>query len=277
MRTVSKKVSLTIGIVLCAVMLQGFHVSAEEGVEIRVGSVKGEQGAQIQIPISIHNSKQVAGVDLTVIYDSKELKFTSSEKGESAQNGDLCDINHLPNESSIRFVFASNKEINQDGNILLLNFDVISNDNSNHTVDVNVKQILNLNIQDLAFQVSGGREIRPSDGVAEEKKEEGYMEKDETPKSEQPSQEGTKEQPVAEVQKDEKLKRKIMIKTKDGVKDVTDTIGEKTNENLKTTSGIKQSGEETPSVSTVMPRLALALAGVVVIVGFLLWKRKKVK
>lgn len=264
MRQIQKYFCQTVCLFVCIFFLCGMQVQAGEDVVIQIGKAEGKKGDTITIPVKINNSKNVGGMDMTVVYDSKELYYLDAKKGNSVQQGNLCDINHQKGKSSIRFVYASIQPVEEDGDIMLLTFEVLENNRQGHTVDVDVKKILDVDIKELSWKVQGGREIAPT---KEENKNTENKSSDSKEKAENENKntENEKEKNNSPNVQSNQQKRRIVLKTKDGVKDVTDTIGKETNENLL------------PSEKKDRNLVPLVSVAVALIVGLGIWWMKRYK
>lgn len=264
-------------ILTCLIMfgpMMRITVLASEPVKLQVGEEKGKKGDKITIPITL-SGNGVAGMDFTVIYDSQELKFIGAQKGEAAQAGNLCDINHIEERSSIRYVYASLKAIANGREILTMQFEVLDDKNKEHTVDVKVKKMLDVDIKELAYQVEGGRTIAATTG--EGMNEESPDTQGGATGNDSPTADGNSEvdENASEVGKETggaEDKKRIVIKTKDGLKDVTDSVGEKTNENLLKETGAKEKGKTHMSVYIIVGVIALGALATGV---YWMWRKKK--
>ena len=270
--------ALFLCIVLNTISMHVQTVHAEEKVVFSVGSERGESGDTVIIPIDIRNSGQVATLDITVVYDPAELSFVSASKGDAVKDGNICDINPIPEKACIRFVFSSLKEISEDGNVMELTFQVLRDKTEDHTVDLNVIDVFDMDIQELSWTVEGGREIAP-------------METDSS-KEQEPAAEGIQFDSKSkktfesyEQQSDSsqsKSDRRFFARTEDGIKDVTDTMAGRTNEDLLNEGSALAESEEVNnrasdtdiiySVALCAAIILLIVAGVVV---YTIRKRKK--
>lgn len=53
--------------------------------EIAVGSAKGKAGSEVQLPLSIDKTDNMAGVKIVLTYDPEMLEFLKAEKTEKSQ------------------------------------------------------------------------------------------------------------------------------------------------------------------------------------------------
>lgn len=261
-------------------------VSAGDAITIQIGEKAGKKGDRITIPISLEG-EGVAGMDFTVAYDPQELAYVGAVKGESAKRGELCDINHIKERSTIHYVYVSNKAIEKNGDILLLSFDVLEDSEAKHTVDVKVKKILNPNIEELPYQIEGGRMIASQEGNSQggqngdtnvgSTQNRGDATSQDNPESEEGSelQDGTVDGELKKsntAERKQQNKKRIVVKTKDGLKEVTDSVGKKTNENLLNEEESKIENDENSKT------LGIVCAIVVVVLlagGYAVWRKKK--
>ena len=239
--------------------------------------VKGGIGDTVIIPVDIRNSSQVATLDITVVYDPDELSFVSASKGDSVKDGNICDINPIPEEACIRFVFTSLKEIPEDGNVMELTFRVLREKPEEHTVDVNVIDVFDMDIQALPWTTEGGREIAPSQ-TADNKEQESAP-------SETVSNKAPESATKIEEQSDSSLNksdRRFFAKTKDGIKDVTETAASQAGEDLLNEGSALAESEEisdrASDTGAVYPVVVCAIAILLITAGvvvYIIRKRKK--
>lgn len=286
---------------LCVLSVPSEPVRASGEVTFEIGSANGSVGDEITIPISIRNSSEVATMDLTVVYDPEELSFVRAVKGSVVADGNICDINPVTEQSFIRFVFSSLQEIPEDGEVMQLKFVVLKDEPSKHTVDLDVRDVFNMEIEDLAWKTEGGREIAPGESgsegdTLEEGSSEGkqsmsgresaaelYSGNEDGPESVQGADasdnaEGSNRQNSESTSNtrgdNEYSGRRFIVKTEDGIKDVTDTAGRETGENLLADKNT--AGERSDSLNAA----ALTVAGVLIvflITGVIIYKVRKKK
>lgn len=278
-------------VLLCAILTPSARVRASEKVVFEIGSARGSVGDEITIPISIQNSSEVASMDLTVVYDPDELDFVGVTKGEAVADGNICDINHVAEKSYIRFVFSSLQEIPEDGQIMVLTFSVVKDEPKEHTVDLDVKGVLNMDIEDLAWKTEGGREIAPSENVSQSgastrgtgsdvQNTSGNADDSETVQSvEGQNSTSSKSGQISEDASDAtpnsgSSERRFIVKTEDGIKDVTDTAGRETGENLLTDENKNSSvTDRTPVIVTIVAGVVIVL----LIMGVIVYRVRRKK
>lgn len=279
-----KSICIAVGILIMTTALLPVEAKAEEKVILEIGDDTGKVGDEIEIPINIKNSSQVATLDLTVVYDPEELSLISAKSGKSVSDGNICSINPVEEKAYIRFVFSSLKEIPEDGNVMNLSFSVLKNEPKKHTVDMDVLGVYDMDIKELSWQVYGGREIAPMEGAAEEwnstdtysadHKYDGSEKKDENQADNSAGKQSGTSESVTE--KGDGNQRRLFVKTEDGVKDVTETAGKETGENLAIDT--VENGEENhgrlPAFSVV---LIIAAVLLIMIVGRRVYKSKQGK
>ena len=263
-------------ILLCVIFMPFAQVRASEEVVFEIGSARGSVGDEITIPINIQNSSKVASMDLTVVYDPDELDFVGATKGSAVADGNICDINHVAEKSYIRFVFSSLQEIPGDGQVMALTFAVLKDEPQEHTVDLDVRDVLNMDIEDLAWKTEGGREIAPSENVSQSgastqgtgsdtQYTSGNTGDSETGQSvdgqnNTSSNSGQSSEDASDTTPNSgSSERRFSVKTEDGIKDVTDTAGRETGENLLTDEN------KNSSVTDRTPIIVTIVAGVVIV------------
>lgn len=263
-------------IFILSTLFSPMHTRAEEAVILEIGSAEGKIGDQIAIPINIKNSSRVATLDLTVIYDPEELTFINAKAGQSVADGNICSINPVEEKAYIRFVFSSLKEIPEDGNVMNLSFNVLKDNSEKHTVDMDVLGVYDMDIEELLWQVEGGREIAPMEGAAEEwKSSNTYVQDDKTDDSEKKDENQAdnnidKQSASSEnmTEKGDGNQRRFFVKTEDGVKDVTETAGKETGDNLAA-----ESAENSEEDHSILPQFISVLIIAVVLLSIIIGRR----
>lgn len=263
-------------ILILSILFTPMYTRAEEAVILEIGSAEGKIGDQIAIPINIKNSSRVATLDLTVIYDPEELSFISAKAGQAVVDGNICSINPVEEKAYIRFVFSSLKEIPEDGNVMNLSFNVLRDNSAKHTVDMDVLGVYDMDIKKLSWQVEGGREIAPMEGAAEEwKSSNTYVQDDRTDDSEKKDENQAdnnidKQSEASEnmAEKGDGNQRRFFVKTEDGVKDVTETAGEETGDNLAA-----ESAENSEEDHSILPQFISVLIIAVVLLSIIIGRR----
>lgn len=268
---------------LCTVLnisvLYNPPVYAEEAVILEAGAVEGKTGDTVTIPVSIYNSSAVAALDITVVYDPAELSYISAEKGAAAEEGTLCDINHLSDQSSIRFVFASLDEIPEDGDIMQISFQILKNEPQQHTVDLDVSGVFNMDSQRLTWKTEGGREIAPTESDGTDAKE---RRKSAESSSESNDNEDLSDGSLPDTENETGSDRRFFAKTKDGIKDVTDTAASRTGENLlEEGSALGGAANKESEISDTGSAVTAAVCAVIILVmitvGVIIYRLKKNK
>lgn len=291
MKKAVRKLFLVLSIILVIPFLWGQNIHAEETVVISAGSAEGDVGDEITIPVDIRNSEKVATLDITVLYDSDELSFVDAVSGGSVKGGNICSINPMPEKACIRFVFTSLKEIPADGNVMELTFQVLRDDPQEHTVDVHVIDVFDMDIEPLAWTTEGGREIEPKDPETvqggqdqdAETAQDGQTQDAETQQdgqAETAGGSGSAEQTAGESERDSD--RRFFAKTKDGIKDVTDTAANRTGENLlEEGSALGEAADKESEISGTGSAVKAAVCAVIILVmitvGVIIYRVKKKK
>lgn len=271
-----KGLSIITCILILTTVFSPMYTRAAEEVILEIGSAEGKTGDEIEIPINIKNSSKVATLDLTVIYDPEELSFISAKAGESVADGNICSINPVEEKAYIRFVFSSLKEIPGDGNVMNLTFSVLRGSSEKHTVDMDVLGVYDMDIKELSWYVEGGREIAPVEGAAEEwNSTDTYIQDDITEDSEKKDENRDddsvgKQSEISEnvTEKGDGNQRRFFVKTEDGVKDVTETAGKETGDNLAA-----ESAENSEEDHSILPQFISVLIIAVVLLSIIIGRR----
>lgn len=313
MKKAVRKLFLVLSIILIIPFLWGRNIHAEETVVISAGSAEGDIGDKIIIPVDIRNSKKVATLDITVLYDADELSFVDAVSGGSVKDGNICSINPMPEKACIRFVFTSLKEIPADGNVMELTFQVLRDDPQEHTVDVHVIDVFDMDIEPLVWTTEGGREIEPKDPEtvqggqdqnpetaqdgqmqAVETQQDGRMKDSETVQDGQTQNLETGQDRQTDIDGDSGLRgqkesgsksssdRRFFAKTKDGIKDVTDTAANRTGENLlEEGSALGEVADKESEISDTGSAVTAVVCAVIILVmitaGVIIYRVKKKK
>lgn len=301
MKKAIKRISQILLAALLCIIVIPVRAEAAGEVVLKAGSAKGSVGDEITIPVSISNSSEVAALDLTVVYDPEELSFIRAAKGESVEEGNICDINHVTNTNYIRFIFTSLEEIPADGKVMELKFLVLDDEQKKHTVDLDVLGVLNMDIEDLDWKTEGGREIAPIENVGGSDSSSSvsgdsvnsFSENNSSSlqgngAEEDPDERGTASSRNGEEDASDRkntadsrmesdgTEKRFIVMTEDGLKDVTDTTARETSENLSSGSGSTQETSGSKPVAMIgiatVVILLLAVSG-----GVILRTRKKRK
>ena len=280
MKKAVRKLFLALSIILVIPFLWGQNIHAEETVVISAGSAEGDVGDEITIPVDIRNSEKVATLDITVLYDSDELSFVDAVSGGSVKGGNICSINPMPEKACIRFVFTSLKEIPADGNVMELTFQVLRDDPQEHTVDVHVIDVFDMDIEPLAWTTEGGREIEPKDPETVQGGQDQDAETAQDGQAETAGGSGSAEQTAGESERDSD--RRFFAKTKDGIKDVTDTAANRTGENLlEEGSALGEAADKESEISGTGSAVKAVVCAVIILVmitvGVIIYRVKKKK
>ncbi len=110
---------------LCAIISLSFYttVSADDTPTISVTSVNALPGDSVKISISISDNPGIMAMAFCITYDSDALKYKSYAKGYLSN----YNIYNHEDKGHISFVNVENKDINKNGNIVTIIFDVKSN------------------------------------------------------------------------------------------------------------------------------------------------------
>ena len=270
-------------IIVTITMVMAMPAYAKDNVKIQIGSAKGKAGEQIEIPVSIKNSNLVAGIDMTICYDSSELEYVDAKAEELTKSGTLYDLNKVSGVASIKYIYANLDGMKKEGKLVTLTFEVLSGDKKNHTVDVKMHTISDADMKDMSYSVEGGRNIKeekPSGDASENRTQMGEATEDlsnneteneaDSSKTEQKAEEGGNKSAQSSDLGDAATNQvAASVQKKLGIK--SDTVGKKTNENLlKETEEVK----ETDYYTTWLVTIVLL---VVVFGGYMTWKKIKKK
>lgn len=153
---------------LCGILLLmlccGMSVQAKEKTEIQLGSAEGAAGETIEIPIDITNAEKVSGLDLTIRYDPTELKYIDATASELTKGATLFDVNHLPDEALIKYLYANLDGMGGDGRLVTFKFEVLKDTEEAHKLDAIVYTMSDADRNAIAHEVKGGRFIKATTG-----------------------------------------------------------------------------------------------------------------
>lgn len=270
-------------IIATIVMIMTVPAYAKDNVKIQIGSVKGKTGEQIEIPVSIKNSDSVAGIDMTICYDSSELKYVDAKAEELTKSGTLYDLNKVSGVASIKYIYANLDGMKKEGKLVTLTFEVLSGDKKSHTVDIKMHTISDADMKDMSYSMEGGRNIKgekPSDNVSGNQMQTEDTTKDllnnekenagDSQTTEQNAEEGGNKSTQSGNSGDAATNQvAASVQKKLGIK--SDTVGKKTNENL-----LKET-EEVKKTNNYTTWLVAIVLFVVVFGGYMTWKKIKKK
>lgn len=269
-------------IIVTITMVMAMPAYAKDNVKIQIGSAKGKAGEQIEIPVSIKNSDLVAGIDMTICYDSSELEYVDAKAEELTKSGTLYDLNKVSGVASIKYIYANLDGMKKEGKLVTLTFEVLSGDKKNHTVDVKMHTISDADMKDMSYSVEGGRNIKEeksSGNASENQTQTGEATEDlsnseteneaDNSKTEQKAEEGGNKSAQSSDLGDAATNQvAASVQKKLGIK--SDTVGKKTNKNLlKDTEEVKKTNNYATWLIVAIVLLAIVFG------GYMTWKKIK--
>lgn len=272
-------------IIVTITMVMAMPAYAKDNVKIQIGSAKGKAGEQIEIPVSIKNSDSVAGIDMTICYDSSELEYVDAKAEELTKSGTLYDLNKVSGVASIKYIYANLDGMKKEGKLVTLTFGVLSGDKKSHTVDVKMHTISDADMKDMSYSVEGGRNIKeekPSGDTSQNQTQTGETTEDllnnekenagDSQTTEQKAEEGGNKDIRSDSSGDAGAVNQAAasVQKKLGIK--SDTVGKKTNENL-----LEETREKEKSNNYKIWIMAAIVLVVAVFGGYIIWKKIKKK
>ncbi|MFA5268449.1 MAG: cohesin domain-containing protein [Methanoregula sp.] len=124
------------------------------GIVISVNGQTVGAGSTAVIPVTVSGASGLGGVDLTVTYDPKVLKFVSAEAGALSTNGMIESNEAMPGTVLIGAVDSAG--MTGAGTIVDMTFTVIGATGATSPVDVEVRGAYTTDQKDVASQVTGG-------------------------------------------------------------------------------------------------------------------------
>lgn len=271
-------------IIVTITMVMEMSAYAKDNVKIQIGSAKGKAGEQIEIPVSIKNSDLVAGIDMTICYDSSELEYVDAKAEELTKSGTLYDLNKVSGVASIKYIYANLDGMKKEGKLVTLTFEVLSGDKKSHTVDVKMHTISDADMKDMSYSVEGGRNIKEEKSSSDTSQNQTQMgettedilnnEKEnagDSQTTEQKAEEGGNKSAQSSNLGDAATNQvAASVQKKLGIK--SDTVGKKTNENLlKETEEVKKTNNYATWLIAAIALLAIVFG------GYMTWKKIKIK
>ncbi len=109
---------------LCAIISLSFvtTVSADVTPAITITNINATPGESVKISINISNNPGIMAMAFSITYDSDALIYKSYTKGYLSN----YNIHHHEDKGHISFVNIENKDVNKNGNIITIIFDVKS-------------------------------------------------------------------------------------------------------------------------------------------------------
>ncbi len=129
--TVSALVAV-IAIVLVAVLLNG-GFNSPSSPTIEIGSVEGQVGETIKVPVKIYKNPGVMAYMLNFEYDSNVLSYVDYEKGDFLTNYEFSAYNGVLN-----FVNVENKDVDENGVLFYLKFKILKTDQKKTEIALNL-------------------------------------------------------------------------------------------------------------------------------------------
>ncbi|HHX70283.1 MAG TPA: hypothetical protein GX708_19805, partial [Gallicola sp.] len=89
-------------------------VPVPDDTYLQIGSVSGEVGSNVTVPVSIVNAQDVTGYQVNIIYDETKLDFVKVESSISADEGAF--VGELVGNGNIGVALGDDEEISLNGN-----------------------------------------------------------------------------------------------------------------------------------------------------------------
>ncbi len=118
---------------------------------ITVSSVSGNVGEKITVPVSIKGNPGFMAMLLDFEYDNTALKYTGYTKGDFLTNYQFNDDNGV-----LRFLTLENDDVEKDGVLVNLEFEVLKSGKSDIKIVVNDDSIANKNEELISAKGVGG-------------------------------------------------------------------------------------------------------------------------
>lgn len=245
------------------------EVSAKEQVEIHVGNAKGDKGERIEIPIKLENGENITAMEIIITYDSERLLYVSTEKEDALKKCVIFDANHRAEQSQINVACAAVDVLGRSGDMLTLEFEVIDDKKETYTLDVDVKSVIDTNMEKMSYHVIGGKEIEPSNSEESAKE---YVTGGNSEKQKEQEEKWQKEaEEFFEQQEKENKPPKVYVTNEDGeVEDVSEEMKE--NAVL-----VKHEDSEETAAPFWIVEGAIFLAIIAVIIMLVVFKKRKGK
>jgi len=145
------KLRMIIGIIAMIALIGA--VSAA-GIVISVNGQTVGAGSKAIIPVKVAGASNLGGVDLTVTYDPKVLKFESAASGALSTNGMIEANEATPGTVMIGAVDSAG--MTGDGTLVDMTFSVVGATGATSPVDVTVRGAYTADQKDVASQANGG-------------------------------------------------------------------------------------------------------------------------
>ena len=151
-----KKISFLMALVmLCGVF--AFSAFAAGDAVVSVSSATATTGGTVTLTVSLKNSSAVAGLNLTVGYDSSAMSFVSAKSLNSQFNAFEASSEQSANPVRLVMANLSLAEISGNVNVAEITFKMADKvADGNYNVTVTVEEAYNKNIEAVSFKAENG-------------------------------------------------------------------------------------------------------------------------
>lgn len=143
-------------------------VLAEEKAVISVQAADITEDGSVTVEIYIKNVKNFGGMDISLIYDAKQLTYVDSELQGIFAEG-FGETNHIAKENTVKIVAIYPDAIEKDGKAATVTFKLKTQNMQLPTLQVNDFVDASLEIKDIPFEV----QYRQADGTQSTTPEQG--------------------------------------------------------------------------------------------------------
>lgn len=124
------------------------------GVTVSVADSPIGTGGKADIPVTVSGADNMAGMDLTVTYDTAVLKFNEVKQGDLTKKGLIEAKEVSPGQINIGFVNPAG--ITGDGTLLTISFFAVGEKGSTSQVQIMNRGAFNLDRLDVPLTVNSG-------------------------------------------------------------------------------------------------------------------------
>ena len=120
---------------------------------ITVGSVSGEVGKTVRVPVKISDNPGAMGFFLQFEYDDEALEYISFEKGEL-----LTDCEVSGGNGSLKLISVEENDVKKDGTLVYLTFKVLGGASGNSEIKLicDENSVCNYNEESIAINAVNG-------------------------------------------------------------------------------------------------------------------------
>lgn len=111
-------------------------LAAGTTTEIKFGEVKGKNGDEVTVPVTISNNPGISTFFFVVEYDAENLMFVSADKGEILTSGTFTPVNDSKKGKISLPWFTTDGDITENGVIMNLTFKICETANGDYDLTV---------------------------------------------------------------------------------------------------------------------------------------------